>query len=233
MVISPVAESADPPSHATRQRRWPGARGRLIAAAAGSALIYGLYLLLVAPLPAQYDSPGLYLFTVLGAGWDAFFLFAGAALLLFACAAIVWHTVANLAAGGAGPPAGTVRRWATIPPALFAAFLTLCQPLGSRDLFHYIMEGRILGVHGANPYLFPPSAFPNDPFFPYANWVDYTSPYGPLWVGLSAGLALVGGQSLFWTVLAFKLAALAGWAACGAIIWSILARLGWAPLAGT
>jgi len=126
-----------------------------------------------------------------------------------------------------------VRRWATIPPALFAACLTLSQPLGSRDLFHYIMEGRILGVHGANPYLFPPSAFPNDPFFPYANWVDYTSPYGPLWVGLSAGLALLGGQSLFWTVLAFKLAALAGWAACGAMIWSILARLGRPPLAGT
>jgi hypothetical protein len=94
------------------------------------------------------------------------------------------------------------------------------------------MEGRVLGIHLANPYLQPPSAFPNDPLFQYTNWPDYTSPYGPLWLLLSAGLALLAGNSLVWNVCLFKIVAVIGYFACAGLIAAILRARGRPALPG-
>lgn len=247
---SPPGGAPQPPAAV---RRWrPAVRGRLIVAALGSGLIYGLYLAVVAFLPYGLDRPNLYLFDRLGYGGGAPALYAAAVIGLFVFAAMAWEATGDVGRGtappsweehqrrpgGAPPSRDDDRRlllWALAPPVVFALMLTLTQPLTSRDLFHYIMEGRVLGTHAANPYLFPPAAFPRDPLLPYTNWTwaNYTSPYGPLWLALGAGLTLLAGDNLFWSVIGFKLVALVGFLACGALVWAILRRLGRSPLPGT
>jgi len=107
------------------------------------------------------------------------------------------------------------------------------MPLTSRDIFYYISSGRTLGIYGANPYKAPPSAFSSDPLFQYTNWPDYTSPYGPIWLLISGGVARLADGDLFWSVYFFKMLAFGGYLACGALIWAILRTRGRSPLAGT
>ena len=61
----------------------------------------------------------------------------------------------------------------------------------SRDVYSYIANGRIWSVHGANPYVSTPSAFPGDPILALVGhrWVDTPSVYGPLFTELSGVLA--------------------------------------------
>lgn len=199
----------------------------LIAAALGSGLIYGLYLAAIAFLPRGLADPNRQLFGVLGTSGGAALLYTAATLVLFALALVAWRVAR------AGGDDSRARRWALLPPAGFALLLTLARPLTSRDLFYYILAGRVLGVHGANPYRTPPKAFPGDPLLAYANWGDYTLPYGPLWALLGAGLARLAGGDLLWSVLAFKAVALAGYFATAALIWSGLRARGRPPLPGT
>lgn len=200
-------------------------RAWLAVAALGSGLIYGLYLIFVAFMPSHIMKPRIYLFAALKYGDAEPFLFGIAVLLLFAMTAVAWRIASN-------PDNGALRLWLLVPPTIFACLLLMTMPLTSRDLFYYIMVGRVLGVHAANPYLVPPSAFPNDPLFQYTNWPDYTSPYGPLWLLLSGGLALLGGTSVLLNVCLFKLVAFAGYLACGALIWAILRACGRPGLPG-
>jgi hypothetical protein len=82
----------------------------------------------------------------------------------------------------------------------------------SRDVHSYAAYGRMLALHGANPYRLPPSAVPGDPFTPVVSreWVGARSVYGPAFTLLSAGIARVWSGSPSATILAFKiLAALA------------------------
>lgn len=232
MTTTPDVVPADAPrmDARTRPASAGSARGRMIVAAVVSGLIYGLYAALVAWLPYGVDRREYYLFDALGYSLAAPVLYVVAVALLFVLAATVWRAASDAAtcAGADAVP----RRWALVPPVLFALLLTPTQPLTSRDLFHYIMSGRILSRYATNSYWLPPSAFPGDPFFWLSNWLDYTSPYGPLWEVLGAGLTLLAGDSLLWSVTLFKLVALAGYLGCGALIWGILRRLGRPPLPG-
>ncbi|MGN6811991.1 MAG: polyprenol phosphomannose-dependent alpha 1,6 mannosyltransferase MptB [Thermomicrobiales bacterium] len=203
------------------------ARRRLLAASLGSGLVYSGYAV-VAFLPRHVAVPTFYLFDALGHRLLAALGYVLALALLFAAAMLVWWTTRQADAGDRW-----LRRWAIAPPVVFALLLTCTQPLTSRDLFHYLMEGRVLGRYGANPYLFPPSTFPHDVFFRYTNWADYTSPYGPIWNLLGAALTRIAGDNLIWSVLLFKLVALAGYLACGVLIWAVLRALGRPPLPGT
>jgi len=201
------------------------ARLWLAGATLSSGAIYGLYLVLVAFLPSHVTKPRIYLFGALQYGDARPFIFVFAVGLLFACAAIAWRISSN-------PANAVLRFWALVPPIVFACALLLTMPLTSRDIFYYTMIGRVLGTYGANPYLVPPSAFPADPLFQYTNWPDYTAPYGPLWLLLSAGLTLLGGTSVLWNVVLFKLVALLGYLACGGLIWAILRARGRPGLPG-
>ena len=200
--------------------------GQLIVAAMGSGLIYSAYLAFVAFLPEHLLKPKIYLFGALGQGYGALITYLLGIGTLFTLAIVAWRA-ASKARGWA------IHAWALIPPAIFGFLLMLTMPLTSRDLFYYISGGRTLGIYGANPYLFPPSAFPHDPLFQYANWPDYTSPYGPIWLLISGGLARIANGDLFWSVYLFKLIAFVGYLACGGLIWAILRARGKSPLAST
>ena len=87
----------------------------------------------------------------------------------------------------------------------------------SRDVYSYAAYGRIFALHGANPYVVPPSAFPSDPFVRVASreWIDAPSVYGPAFTVISAGVAKFWGGSIAATLLAFKvIAALSVGGAC-------------------
>jgi hypothetical protein len=90
----------------------------------------------------------------------------------------------------------------------------LLYPATSSDLFHYVMEGRILWVHHQNPFTVPPSYFKDDPLYIQNGWIivvweTLPSPYGPLWAVLTGIPLLLGHGDLLWTYMAFKLLAVA------------------------
>jgi alpha-1,6-mannosyltransferase len=86
----------------------------------------------------------------------------------------------------------------------------------SRDVYSYAAYGREYALHGANPYVTPPSAFPADPLFRVVSpeWRGTRSVYGPAFTLISAALAKLWSGSPGATVLAFKV--LAGLAMAGA-----------------
>jgi hypothetical protein len=199
---------------------------QLIAATVGSGLIYVAYLVFVAFLPEHVLKPRIYIFGALGQSYGSLIVYLLGIGILFTLAIVAWRA-AWAAQGRVG------HALALLPPAIFGFLLMLTMPLTSRDLFYYISCGRTLGIYGANPYKFPPSAFSSDPLFQYANWPDYTSPYGPVWLLISGGLARLANGDLFWSVYFFKMLAFGGYLACGALIWAILRARGQSPLAGT
>jgi len=124
-----------------------------------------------------------------------------------------------------------------------AAALVATYPLSASDVFLYVARGRVLGVHGYNPFVVPPNAFPMDTYVPFrSQWSGVASPYGPLWEWLAAPLARLGDGTLLGSLLAFKGASLAAYLGCTALVAAILRRrdpgrlvwglvaFGWNPL---
>ena len=193
-------------------------------AAFGSGLIYAVYLFF-AFLPRHIMQPKTYLFNALGGGALSPILYTLGVITLFALATVVWRAVRDDAGW-------EVRLWVLAPPVIFALLLLLTMPLTSRDIFFYIMSGRVLSIYGQNPYTVAPSAFPNDPLFVFSNWPDYTSPYGPIWLLVSGGLTRLAGDDITRSVLLLKLVAVGGYLACGGLIGAILRARGRAALPG-
>lgn len=114
-------------------------------------------------------------------------------------------------------------------PGLLAIFLTAVLfslpllttfPVNATDIYRYVIRGRVTSVYNASPYEQPPAAFPADPYLPLAGeWAGETSPYGPIWEMLAAGITGLTGNNLLAGLLAFKLIGLAGFLACGVLIW--------------
>src|SRR5213593_3496424 len=107
---------------------------------------------------------------------------------------------------------GRVRLGAVLAAVGVSLALAVVAPvLLSRDVYSYAVYGRIFTLHGANPYVVPPSAFPFDPFVRVASreWIDAPSVYGPAFTLLSAAVAWVWGGSVAGTLLAFKVIAAA------------------------
>lgn len=126
---------------------------------------------------------------------------------------------------------------------LFALTLWPTIALGSTDLYHYILDGRALAIHGANPLATPPAGAPRDPldgilFYNREN----TGAYGPLFYLLAGGAALLGHDDLVWSTLAIKGLAVLWLLGCLPLVSALAERLrpgsgggaivvfGWNPL---
>jgi hypothetical protein len=110
-------------------------------------------------------------------------------------------------------------------PLVFAPYLL------SRDVYSYIIYGRMAALYGANPALTPPIAYASDPYFQFLiSWKDTPSVYGPVWALISHALTLAverfGGQPWLY-VLAYKLLMVAAHLLGTVLIWRILGR--WKP----
>jgi alpha-1,6-mannosyltransferase len=124
------------------------------------------------------------------------------------------------------------------------AVLVQLVPLGaplllSTDAWTYWSYGWIASQGGGNPYVDPPSEFPENPAGPYmgAAWRDTTTVYGPVFTGVSEPVAAVAGSSSDAAAWLYKsLAALGLLAACAAVAASsgrsslAVAFVGWNPV---
>ena len=89
--------------------------------------------------------------------------------------------------------------------ALLCIPMLLLYPYGARDIFDYILRGRIFSFYGLNPFIQTASAFPTDPFFDYGWWKNFASPYGPLWELMAGVVVRLAGDGVVANILAFKL----------------------------
>ena len=91
---------------------------------------------------------------------------------------------------------GIPLRLAAIAGLVLHAVVLLAPLTQSQDLYSYLFYGKMWAVHGANPYTVLPNAFPSDAWFPWVNWRDQATVYGPLWTMATGGVARLGGASL-------------------------------------
>jgi hypothetical protein len=88
-----------------------------------------------------------------------------------------------------------------LPVAVLAAAIQLAPLAGplllSTDAYTYWDYGRLGAVHGANPYVDEPAAFPDDPAYERMgrDWRHTTSVYGPVFTLASEGHAATVGDS--------------------------------------
>ncbi len=107
---------------------------------------------------------------------------------------------------GSEVPAAWVRRTAVA----WAVPLFVSVPIASRDVWAYIAQGDLVR-HGLNPYQVGPNHLSTTFVDQLSDrWVGTPSPYGPLWLELSAGARWLGGGHLLVTVGLLRLAAAAG-----------------------
>lgn len=93
--------------------------------------------------------------------------------------------------------------WAGI--GLLLLLFALAPPLLSLDVFSYVSYARLEGVHGLNPYEFPPASAPGDPSLAFIeDWRRSVSVYGPLFTLVTLPLS---GLSLAAAVWGLKAAA--------------------------
>ncbi|MBI2940814.1 MAG: hypothetical protein HYY04_10295, partial [Chloroflexi bacterium] len=122
-------------------------------------------------------------------------------------------------------PTGRHAALVLIGTGLFGATLVGVPTLLSEDLFLYASYGRIIAVHGANPLVQPPSAFPADPLLSRVFWRDQPALYGPLWLLIAAGVATLaerlGGEPAVY-VLLFRAVGLGFHLGAGVVLWRLL-----------
>ena len=142
--------------------------------------------------------------------------FVGAALLAVAAAAYVALLVAVLR--------GEVPLRAVVAFAVLTQLAVVALPLlFSRDVYSYAAYGRIVAVHGANPYLLTPLDVAGDPVVAYVGpkWIDTPSVYGPAWSSIAAGVAAIAATP----------AAMVGWFRAIAIVAGLATTLLLVPVA--
>jgi hypothetical protein len=125
------------------------------------------------------------------------------------------------------PQAGSRPAWITaIGVALLAPLLLLyTYPALAADVFDYLISGRILSEHRANPYLETALSYPADPYYPSVGWKDLPSIYGPVWVLIMGAILKVCGDATLAALMATKAIAVAGHWAVAALVYLTVRKL--------
>jgi alpha-1,6-mannosyltransferase len=94
-------------------------------------------------------------------------------------------------------------------------------PRQSSDIYSYVMYGRILAVHHANPYVVLPATYQHDALYHFVTplWRHTPSRYGVLFTLLSAVGVRLGGASVLVLRLWFQVIALLALAGVALIVW--------------
>jgi alpha-1,6-mannosyltransferase len=154
--------------------------------------------------------------------------------------------LALLAAAFAAYLAGLValrRRELPFRPVAVLAVAIQLVPLGaplllSTDAWTYWAYGWI-GIHGGNPYVDEPSAYPQSPAYPHmgAAWRDTTSVYGPAFGLATEPLAAVTGDSTNVAAWLYKALGAVAMASAALLVARVASRralavafVGWNPL---
>lgn len=201
------------PLRAVRMYRWQS----VLLLSGLSALIYGWGLI------APYNVEALELRPLISIakltrnqpGTQAAFV------LTFAALSAVYYLTWRLARG-VQPRAVWLANIAGL--ALVNLGLLALYPIGAADIFDNIIRGRLLAVHGGNPFYETPRAYVADPFFAYTGWRDATSAYGPAWEALAVIAARLAGDGVLANLLAFKLLGLVFYGGCLVLIARLLQK---------
>lgn len=87
---------------------------------------------------------------------------------------------------------------------LSSVILVLSYNAFSYDLFNYIFDAKIITFYHQNPYLHKALDYPGDPMLGFMHWTHRLYPYGPLWLGLTVPLSLLGSHIFWITFFLFK-----------------------------
>jgi hypothetical protein len=182
-----------------------------------TAFLYAVWTVWVPLLPDNLTTPLLDLGKITGYRWPAAALYLELVLGLYALYALGYRLVAH----------GTVRLAKIFAfGAVFCVALLWAYPATAVDVFGYVAHGRLLAIHRVNPFVFAPSEFPYDPIIPYLAFPNEPSQYGPVWVLLDGGLALLARGSLLSEVLLYKAVAALAHVAGAGLVFGIARRLG-------
>jgi hypothetical protein len=106
---------------------------------------------------------------------------------------------------------------------LWSAPLVLSPPLGSRDAYSYLAQG-YLAANGLNPYMTTPDRGSAALLAPVSSsWTDATSPYGPLFSLLTAGVTSATGEDYAVGLVVLRLLVVASYVA---VAWLLVSLLG-------
>jgi hypothetical protein len=90
---------------------------------------------------------------------------------------------------------------------LFYLVAVVALPNINRDIYNYIVSGRVAAIYGANPYEIAPNQFPDDALYRYAS-ARYTGYAGdnkmPVWMLLNVALARLGGDNPIANLLLYR-----------------------------
>lgn len=94
-------------------------------------------------------------------------------------------------------------RWLVIGfPLVFALIMLWMQPVTTTDLYGYVARGYLQTHFHQNPMITKASVLPG------GLSVDRPeAPYGPIWLLITAGVSIIGGENLFLNMLFFKVIA--------------------------
>ncbi len=73
----------------------------------------------------------------------------------------------------------------------FGALAVLWPGLFSSDGYYYALLGKMQLVYGLNPLVQPPAAMGADPWLTSTPWALERSPYGPIWLAVTWGIAVL------------------------------------------
>src|SRR5712692_7698680 len=189
----------------------------VLAVAVATAVLYGVWALWVPLLPENLYVPLLDLGKITGYRWPAALLFLQLVIGLYALYAIGYWLVAR----GRAPTALIFGAG-----FVFCAELLWAYPATAVDVFGYVAHGRLLALHGVNPFTVSPAEFPGDAIMPYLAFPTEPSQYGPIWVLLGGAIASVSHGDLLTEVLLYKVVAALAHIAGAVLIFQIALRLG-------
>lgn len=177
----------------------PGQK-KQVKVAAGSmvvlAALFHTYLAIRFPLARLYARiPPLDYAKLTGYSYTGVALLVGAYVLLFGLLAV-------LVRAGLSTPS-FLGKWLTwrrvwVASGLLALPLLFVYPVFAIDMLMYGVRSRLWLFHGANPFLVPPSAVPDEPWAGLCGeWITATSGYSPLWEVIALLPAAVAGSERF------------------------------------
>src|SRR5947209_197314 len=154
----------------------------VLAVAVATAVLYAVWALWVPLLPENLYVPLLDLGKITGYRWPAALLFLQLVLGLYVLYAIGYWFVAR----GKGHTALIFGAG-----CLFCAEMVWAYPATAVDVFGYVAHGRLLALHGVNPFMLTPADFPGDAIMPYLAFPGEPSQYGTIWVIIGGAIASV------------------------------------------
>jgi alpha-1,6-mannosyltransferase len=187
---------------------------RLVAIAVATALAYAVWVVWVPLLPGNLYIPLLDLGKITGYTPQAAAMYLGLVLVLYALYTLGYRQAQH-----------AQFKTTLALSAVFCAELLFAYPATAVDVFAYIADGRLLAGHAIDPFVNSPNQFPFDPIVKYLAYPGEPSQYGPLWVLLSGGIALLAHGDLLAEILLYKAVGAAAHLVSGVLVYVVALQL--------